>query len=181
MTIRPWHILILTGAALLTTSILFACKKEPQAIDEPRETPSEPAEEPNLLPAGAEGFSESMLIDDHTVHLETFLWRDFMPGPETPADGRALTGVLRLVAEDQAHINGLVHINYVWLVYEDEVWGVALPAPAPLDPVYQVEQSFTGGPRWPTSAVVDVIVRVEGQYDLIDYLRINSQPIHRTQ
>ena len=173
---------IAAASILASLLILTGCKQQ-KRTDLERETPNESGVdvETELLPAGADGFDEDLLVDGQLVRLEAFLWRDFMPGPGADPEGRALSGQLRIFSVNGDNINGEIDIRYVWLKHENLVWGVALPDPPPTVPTDEVQKSFTGGPQWQPGMLVDVIVRITDTHGLSSYLRVNNQEIVKTQ
>lgn len=176
------NILTITAAVTLTAAVIIAggCRKQ-QRLDTETDLESEPASGTEILPAAADSFEPAMLIGGEEVRLEAYLWRDFMPGPGAPADGHRLRGVVRVFSVDGQRINGEIDIEYVWLKHNDSLWGVALPAPAPVDPPSRVEKSFAGGPEWPTGTPVAVIVKLVDRKGLPSYLRVNDIEIVKTQ
>src|SRR5688572_17693235 len=58
-----------------------------------------------------------------TYRLETYLWRDFMPGPDATAEGRPLIAALNVtVIDDTAAFPAGVTVDRVWVVNGDQVW-----------------------------------------------------------
>lgn len=118
-----------------------------------------------------------------TYSLETYLWRDFMPGPDAPANGKPLIAVARVtVDDDTAAFPAGVTVDRMWVVNGSEVWETVPREEQPRGSakVETVEVVGREGPRWGPGITVDVVVRLRGPGGATTLLRAAGQPIHRT-
>ncbi|MDX9859010.1 MAG: hypothetical protein RBT76_14585 [candidate division Zixibacteria bacterium] len=165
-------------AIILGLAVAVACQNSQDSDDERSDAP--PAVSGELLPGDAEGAGDQGLVGGHDVRLEAYLWRDFMPGPDMPPDGRPLRGVVRLRAVDSDSISGALDITYVWLKQGDVVWGAALTGPPSSEPPSTIEKGFADGPMWTPETTADVIVKVVDAGGVTAYFRVPDQLIEKT-
>ena len=118
-----------------------------------------------------------------TYRLDTYLWRDFMPGPDASANGRPLIALARVtVNDDTAAFPAAVTVDRMWVVNGDDVWE-SLPReeqPRGSAKVETIEVVSRDGPRWGPGITVDVVVRLRGPGGTTTLLRAAAQPINRT-
>ena len=115
-------------------------------------------------------------LDEETLTLESYLWRDFMP--VAPPDGRPLAAVLRLRALDGSMSPGIA-ADSAWVVYGREVWATQLLRPQSPPEQGALELIARDGPKWPPEARVDVVVRVHSRGTAV-LVRAANQRIRRT-
>ncbi len=76
-------------------------------------------------------------------------WRDFMPGPNTSSDGRGLLVHTSLQRCDSLSIPDNLHLKFLWVIYNDEVWGAVLGEErTPYNGDFRREAMARGGPKW---------------------------------
>ena len=148
--------------------------------------PTNPDTAAQFLPPGAtEPVTGSATIDGHSLELQCYLWRDFMPivvdDPDPAKNSTALRAHLKVIAVDSSDIESDLDMDYLWLiqgdnVFERELTGDKRPAGA-----YVIEKGISGGPLWETGSTADVIVRVVNAEGDPAYLRLNNQVISRTE
>lgn len=137
-------------------------------------TPSLPLDELLAAPLTVE-------FDGRTFALETFLWRDFMPG--IGPEGSLLGAVVELTAVDGQPFPDEIDADRLWVINGERVWetsfsGQSRPRnPSRLD---QLEKSAAGGPRWDVGTEVDVVVRVTRPPGSPRLLRATKQKIGMT-
>ena len=159
----------LSQLAILTISalvVLPACDEDVSAPDSPLPydvTLAQLASAPEILDRPEQDY-----------HLETDLWRDFMPF--SPPDGRPLAAVVRLVSTDP--IPGDVKLVYLWVVNGNQVWATRF-AEEPLVWENTIQGFANGGPKWGPGISVDVVVGVKFGREL-RLVRAAEQPIGRT-
>jgi hypothetical protein len=98
---------------------------------------------------------EEITIDGRSLTLETYLWRDLMPG----AGQKGLLALIRVTAIDRQPFPSGVDADRIWVVYEGAIWETELSEPN-MDTPYQLAKMARGGPEWGPSVYVDVIVRI---------------------
>lgn len=114
--------------------------------------------------------------------IETYLWRDFMPGPDVGAGGRPLLASVRVSTADGGAFPAAVTIDSLWVVNGDAVWGTPAREEQPRGghgPA-TVEVMGRGGPAWGPDVRVDVVVRLRHAGGATALLRAPAQPIART-
>ena len=119
-----------------------------------------------------------------TYRLETYLWRDFMPGPDVGPNGKPLIAVARVtVVDDTAAFPAAVTVDRMWIVNDGEIWETVPREEQPRGSsgkVETIEVVGRDGPRWGPGITVDVVVRLRGPGGASTLLRAAAQPIHRT-
>ncbi|MBN2409928.1 MAG: hypothetical protein JXE07_09335 [Candidatus Aminicenantes bacterium] len=101
--------------------------------------------------------AEEITIDGRRLTLETYLWRDFMPG--VGSGGGPLLALVRVTAVDRLPFPSAVDADRLWIVRQDAVWEKELSETINESP-HQLSKMARDGPRWGPSVYVDVIVRV---------------------
>jgi len=124
---------------------------------------------------------EAIVISGRAYTLETYLYRDFMP--ISPPDGRPLTAVIWVTAEDRKPFPATLNADRIWVVNGGEIWEASLSAGSSSgDPSrrHQLEKVAQNGPKWGPGISVDVVVKVveSGGKDYL--LRASGQSIART-
>jgi hypothetical protein len=106
--------------------------------------------------------TEQIEINGRHYILETYLWCDFMP--ICPPDGDPLQGVVRMtVIDSQPFPDDTISMDRVWVIKGNDIWEDEfsyVDAPHATSHNYQLEGSFSGGPKWGPNVSVDVIVNV---------------------
>lgn len=125
---------------------------------------------------------EQVVIGGRTFTLETFVWRDFMPGGAS--GGSDLGAVVLLTAEDHQPFPAELDADRLWVVYDGEVWESEFTGesgPPDQTRLYQLEKRAGGGPKWETGVLVEVVVRLVSRSGGRQLLRASAQTIHRTE
>jgi hypothetical protein len=154
---------ILTISALV---VLPACDDDVSAPDSP--VPYD------VTLAQLASAPETLDLPSQDYHLETDLWRDFMP--ISPPDGKPLIAVVRLVSD--APIPDDVKLVYLWVVSDGRVWATKF-AEEPVVSGNTTEGVARGGPKWGPDIAVDVVVGVKIGNDF-RLVRAAKQPITAT-
>ena len=119
-----------------------------------------------------------------TYRLETYLWRDFAPGPDMGPEGKPLIAVAKVtVVDDTAAFPAAVTVDRMWVINGNEIWQTVPREEQPRGSsgkVETIEVVGREGPRWGPGITVDVIVRLRGPGGATTLLRAAAQPIHRT-
>lgn len=122
---------------------------------------------------------ETIAIEGRIFTLETYLWRDFMPG--SGPVGRDLIALIWVTAVDRQPFPASVDADRLWVVFGKEIWETEFSREErPQEPyrLHQLEKIARNGPKWRPSVEVDVIVRIvhfSGKYLLrASHQRINQ-------
>ena len=159
----------LSQLAILTISalvVLPACDEDVSAPDSPLPydvTLAQLASAPETLDLPAQDY-----------HLESDLWRDFMP--ISPPDGKPLIAVVRLVSD--APIPNDVKLVYLWVVSDGRVWATKF-SEEPVVMGNTIQGVARGGPKWGPDISVDVVVAVKAGREF-RLVRAAMQPIIAT-
>jgi hypothetical protein len=120
-------------------------------------------------------------IGSRILTLETFVWRDFMPGG--PAGGTELMANVLITAEDlQPYPTGL-NADKIWVINGDDVWEADFTGEAgPPDQtrLHQLQKLAYGGPKWEIGIEVEVVVRLVPSTGGRQLLRATAQKIDMT-
>jgi hypothetical protein len=151
--------------AIFIICTLFACSRFPYyPIDE-------------LLSA-----PEQIEIDGREYVLETFLWRDFMPGPDMPPDGSSLIAIIYIVEIDSLLFPTSLDADFLWVIKDDvDEWVTELEDDETSTEDYKLRKIARDGPKWGSetepNVLVDVVVRVVKEDGSTYLLRAADQPI----
>jgi len=122
----------------------------------------------------------SVVLAGKTLTLSTYLWRNFQPA--SPADGRALSGVLRVSTSDGSAVPSSITADKVWIILESQVW-IATPSETGIRggtaSVYEL--IVRDGPKWGPGVAVDVMIRLQDGSGRMVLLRAANQPIMRLE
>ena len=136
--------------------------------------PSVPLEE--LLSA-----PERVAVAGRTFTLETFLWRDFMPGGNS--GGSDLMAVVLITADDLQPFPADLDSDKLWVIHSSEVWETGFSGesgPPDQTRLHQLQKRAGGGPKWETGIKVEVVVRLLGPGGHGYLLRASGQTIGQT-
>ncbi len=153
--------------ATLFCILIFSCK-----------SPFSPTDIDTLLSS-----PEQVEINSRKYTLETYLWRDFMYGPNTPPDGKPLIALIRIIAIDLLPFPSTLDANRLWVINGQEVWDTEFSdEERPTDPnrKHQLEKIARNGPKWGPGIYVDVVVRIIDYKNKIYLLKASNQHIGRT-
>ena len=123
---------------------------------------------------------EEISLGGATVHLGTYLWRDFQP--ITPPDGKPLIAVLRVTSVDATAIPATLQADSAWVLNTDLAWAAAVREEQPrgASPSF-FEVVARGGPKWGPGIYVDVVVRLHDDAGRQVLLQARGQFINRTE
>ena len=156
-------------ATLSIAASLAACSTR----SEPPAPVGEEAAALRVAPLSAE-------VGGRSFTLSSFLWRDFMPGPDASANGRPLVVIATVAATDKSALPVDLTVDGLWVVNGDQVWRGTPREEQPRTDPTKVEVVAREGPRWGPGITVDVIVRLRGAGGRSALLRAAAQPINRT-
>jgi len=128
--------------------------------------------------------ADTVRFHGSTFTLQADLWRDFMPGPDRPPEGRPLIGVIFVTATDSSALDAGLNADAIWLINVDKVWRSWLSHEAvPEDLLRQnrLVRYLRGGPTWGPSIAVEVVVRLVHADGTSAYLRAGEQWIWSTE
>ncbi len=134
-------------------------------------TPSLPTQDLLKAPLSVE-------INGRQFTLETYVYRDFMPGEN--AGGSSLIAVAYLTAVDHQPFPAEIDSTHIWIVNGEEVWETNFAGESrPRDQahLYQLEKVASGGPKWDVGAQVEVVVKVTASTSSSRLLRATKQVI----
>lgn len=112
-----------------------------------------------------------VVVDNRSLHLSTYPWRDFMPGAWGP-DGSPLMVVVKVAGADKQPLPSGVRMDRVWVLYGEQSWEVSdlrgRKAGQDRDTDSWIncsdssvcEITVRGGPKWGPGVYVDVVVRL---------------------
>lgn len=121
----------------------------------------------------------SVVIEGRTMTLNAHVWRDFMPGRNTP-DGSPLMVSADLSAADGRPTPKTLRPTRLWVLCGDKVWSVR-PSIEQLPPPHDValHMMTRTGPKWGPGPEVDVVVSItDGRHEW--RLRVPRIKIERT-
>ena len=132
-----------------------------------------------------------VVLDNKSLHLSTYPWRDFMPG-KWGADGSPMMVVLKVNTVDQQPFPSGVRMDKAWVLFGEEAWEasdfrVTMPGQdrardlwmkCPDSPV--CEATIRGGPKWGPGVYVDVVVRLTDSQGKHYFLQAPNQYVLRS-
>jgi hypothetical protein len=124
---------------------------------------------------------EQVTVGSRTFTLETYVWRDFMPGENS--GGSDLMAVVLITADDLQPFPADLYSDRLWIIHGSEVWETGFSGesgPPDQTHLHQLRQRADGGPKWETGGQVEVVVRLAGPHARGLLLRAPAQTISRT-
>jgi len=124
---------------------------------------------------------DTLEIDNQTLVLEAYLWRDFMPGPSNE-NGSSLNAINRLVSIDSTSMPGSIDLIRQYVIHNDSIWLSDYEEETRSSPDYKIEKISRNGPKWDPQIQVDVISKIYNSDSKKDYyLRLKDVYIERTE
>lgn len=129
----------------------------------------------DLLSPEANHIPEILTISDYTLRLETFLYRDFMPGDVSDS----LIAVITVVEVDSLLLPDSLDVIGLSVIKGKEIWHsgftdeVFIPRPSSM-----IRKIARGGPRWQTGIFVDVVVDIRFGKEKSFRLKARKQKIY---
>jgi hypothetical protein len=134
---------------------------------------------PSPLPSDLAAAPTRVVLAGKSLGLDASLWRDFMP--ISPPDGRPLTALLQIRADDGSEVPATVVADMVWVLNGADAWST-LPREErsrhETAPIYELVAR--DGPKWGPGITVDVVVRLRDQSGRDVLLRVANRPIKGT-
>jgi hypothetical protein len=120
---------------------------------------------------------ETLLIENNTLILDTYVWRDFMP--ISPPDGQPMicSGFLKDV--DSLPLVGGIIPTKQHVIFEDQVWS-ALPSEINKFNDFSIEYVTRNGPKWGPDIYVDVVIEFTYK-DSLYSIQDKMQYVEKTQ
>jgi len=123
---------------------------------------------------------ETLDIENHSITLSTYMWRDFQP--ISPPNGKPLIALVYIETVDSSLISSSVNAEAIYIVYNNQMWKSFFSEenlPPSEYKLFRIVKIARDGPKWGPRIYVDVIVRIKvgNNYYL---LRANKQYIGRT-
>lgn len=139
---------------------LTGCKKEKGLIDELRSSP------------------EEVSIGTNTLVLNTYLYRDFMPGIDGAVNGSEMICSNQLVDVNNAALPSGITLKKQYLIRGEEIWvGAYAEQVANAD---VIEGIVRNAPKWDTGTRIDVVCEFEASGEIFRVIA-RSQLIHRVE
>jgi len=140
---------------------------------------SYPPTEPDPDLGALKSAPENVSFTGRQYHLESYLWRDFMP--ISPPDGKPLIALAKIISADSSEISLRLTVKHMWVVYDTLVWSAplsneSLPPTLP----YVLEVIARDGPKWGPGVKVEVVVEIADTTGVAQLLRASEQMIYRT-
>jgi hypothetical protein len=101
--------------------------------------------------------TNSIRIGTNSYRIETYVWRDLMPGPAPPP---GLLATIRLIETNGFSIPGSITIPRFRVINGAAVWNVYAPPRTLSTPPYVLEVMGSNGPYWAPGTRVDVLLEV---------------------
>jgi hypothetical protein len=104
---------------------------------------------------------DSIYINDQVVKFDSYIWRDFMPGPALRETDLKI--IIRIFMENAGYLPVGLDADSVWIIYQDELWGGELHTSNGQKlktPQKTLKKKASGGPKWPPGSEVSVILKL---------------------
>lgn len=148
--------------------VIFSCKKD---IDDSNFYKNVPlASELRLS-------SDTIMVGENTLALNTYVYRDFMPVAEE--DGSPMISVCMLADIDSLFLLSQVSMKKQFVIHGDLVWSVDFERTTETS-AYSMEGVSSGGPKWGPQINVDVVCEFSYNGKLYGRIIARDQKIHRT-
>jgi len=123
---------------------------------------------------------DTLNIENQSVVLTTYLWRDFQP--ISPPNGKPLIALVYIETPDSSNLPSSMNSNAIYIVYNNQVWKSFFSTeerpPDEMKP-FRITKIARDGPKWGPNVYVDVIVRIKVG-EKVYLLRAGEQYIGRT-
>jgi hypothetical protein len=133
-----------------------------------------------------------VVVDNRSLHLSTYPWRDFNPGPGWGPDGSPMMVALKVTSADKQPLPSGVRMDRAWVLFGEQSWEVSdlrgriagqdhdkdLWINCPVSPVCEV--TVRGGPKWGPGVYVDVVVRLTDREGREHFLQAPNQYVLRS-
>ncbi len=126
--------------------------------------------------------SDTIIVDNQSLILETLVYRDFFPGGPIKQNTRLIASV-DLVNTDSVLMTQNFNVTKLYLINENQVWSS--------DPKFDLDSYMpnfkkrlysTSGPEWDTGILIDVVVSIIDKSNNIEkFLIARNQTIERTE
>ncbi len=112
--------------------------------------------------------------------MQTYLWRDFMPGEHI--EGSSLYAVIKVIATDTLEFPSSIDADKLWVIKDrKEVWETGFLKVSREPHRNYLQKMAVNGPKWGPFIYVDVVVRiVDREKNNVYFLKASNQWIHRT-
>ncbi len=125
---------------------LLSCKKEhltakPIVVSDP------------TLASELKSSNEEIVIDNITYKLETYVYRDFMPGANT--NGSGLICSIKLKNTNNTQIRSDVNLKKLYILNDIAIWITNFDE-IRMDNKQFIEGMVSKGPKWETKTIIDI-------------------------
>jgi hypothetical protein len=158
----------LTILAMILCCLITSCEKP------------DISEDSNLLKELYANSVDTLEINTDKYFLETYLYRNFMPGAFKE---RGLVAVVFLVHSDSTSIPSEINISKLYIIQNQTIW-ISTPKNSTdsFVPVFKQSKVSTEGPEWDTEINADVIVEILSTLTKEKYfLAAKNQDIERPE
>ena len=133
----------------------------------------------------------TVVLDNKSLRLSTYPWRDFSPG-SVGLDGTRMMVAVKVMTDDKQPMPSGIRIDRVWVLYGDQSWEVSdlrgrqVGHELTKDPWRkcgtspECEVSLQGGPMWGPGVYVDIVVRLTDSKGKEYFLQAPNQYVHVT-
>ena len=132
----------------------------------------------NLIENLYENSRDTIAFETNAYFLETYLYRNFMPGA---FKNRNLVAVVSLIRADSLLVSENIAITQLYVINDNSVW-ISNPHNSieKYLPEYKLQRVSIDGPKWETDIFVDVVMEVSNKSNQDKCLLIaRHQSIHR--
>jgi hypothetical protein len=132
----------------------------------------------NLIKNLYENSSDTIAFESNMYFLETYLYRNFMPGA---FKNRDLVAFVSLIRADSLLVSENIVITQLYVINDKTVW-ISTPhnSDDPYIPKYKLQGVSKDGPKWDTDISVDVVAEVSNITNHDKFLLLaRHQTIHR--
>ena len=133
-----------------------------------------------------------VVLDDRSLSLSAYPWRDFMPSTLPNADGSPMMVALKVVTVDKKPLPSGIRIDRAWVLFGEQVWETSQFRERRKGPRYDedswincaaspaCEVTIRDGPKWGPGVFVDVVVRLIDKAGRHHLLQAPKQYVQRT-
>ena len=105
--------------------------------------------------------SETLIIDNQNLVLETEIYRNFFPGGPFDDKERRLVAPVWIVNVDSVQLTNNLSITKLYVINNDQVWTSEPDTnPDTYTPENKLYLISNGGPEWETGLYVDVVISI---------------------
>ena len=162
-------------------SLVLALMPVAFPAEQPRDLVSQKKQDSSIPIKDLRNAPTTVVVNNRSLHLSAYAWRDFSPGIGTMGD-RSLSVAVKITSADNQPLQVGLRMQRAWILFGEQVWEVSnlrggKPGQDEVKDSWigcgngpECQVSLRGGPMWEPGVYIDVVLRLtdsEGKAYLI--------------